>query len=95
MLNGAGQGIPSKNPGVSGAIGQAQDAISKIVIKVGMNLTGSDIQITELGLAGQSIATATEAGGGDALEDLAGGVGWARFAVDLRTFIYGYVTKCQ
>jgi len=85
ILNGSGQGIPSSSPGVSGAAGQAQTAITTIAINAYWNsVTGVTGTITELGLNGQVISTATEALSGSTLDTLAAGVGWAKFGLAAR-----------
>jgi hypothetical protein len=96
VLRGSGQGIPSSSPGVGGAVGQGETALSEIVINAYWNsVTGVTGTITELGLNGQVVSTAAEALSGSTLEGLAAGVGWAKFGFDLGTFLNGYFSHCQ
>jgi hypothetical protein len=96
ILNGSGQGIPSSSPGVSGAAGQGQQYVTSIVINAYWNsLTGVTGTITELGLNGQVISTAAEALSAGTLDALATGVGWAKFSLDLGTFLNGFYNHCQ
>lgn len=97
-LKGAAQGIPVPpgSPGLSGAVGQARAAVVQGVVTAGFNaVAGVGAQPIELGItASAKIATSVAPLTTQTLGQIATGVGAAKFAFDLGTFLYGGIFAC-